>query len=485
MFKRLRNLLKSTTAARSYDAAKTVARYGDFSRSSMSANSELEVTLSVLRDRARGLYRNDPMIRRWVNQLQTNIVGSIGFKLPVRALSPSGNGGMDTYGNETIESEWADWCNSATADGMMTFRELTRQAIRTWARDGEFFVELVRGKRFKHGLALHAFEADYVDHTYSVQKSGNRNAVRQGVEIDSYGRPVAYYILHEHPGDTFAGDMAQRKHRRVPADRIIHMFIKDRPHQVRGEPPLAPIMTSTKMLSGYREAEITGRRVAASKMGFFTRLFKDGSGDIAPLATTESDDGDLEMEVTPGRLSSLPPGVGFEKFDMSTFSTDYEQFERQIMRTIAAGLDIEYANISMDNSNSSYSADRSAQIKQRDVWRDLQEFAKERFVAKVYAVWIQHLFDFGNINIPARKAEKFLKASYFTARGWSWVDPEKEIKATALALDRGITSMSRVASEQGRDVEEVFKEIQADAKLAAKYGVDLDKTTKPAKVSAP
>lgn len=482
MFKRLLSKLRGSF--RTYDGAKTSARFGDFSRSGMSANSELEHALPMLRNRARGLYRNDPHVRRWVNQLQTNVVGDLGFKLQVKARHPNGTKGMDTYGNAAVEDAWMEWSRVSTADGMMSFRELCRQVVRTWARDGEFFAEIVEGNRFTHGMALHAFEADIVDDTLTVSTYGKANSIRQGVEIDQYGKPVAYHLLHSHPGDTFSMGIESRKHRRVPAEKIIHVFIKDRPHQVRGEPPLAPVMTATKMLSGYREAEVTGRRVAASKMGFFTRLFNEGQGDIAPLATTEAEDGSLEMEVQPGRLTSLPPGVGFEKFDMTTFSTDYEQFERQILRSISAGLDIAYGNLSMDSSNSSYSTDRSDQIKQRDVWRGLQCFIIETFVWRVYSKWNENVFDFAtDLKLPRYRAEKFLKASYFTGRGWSWVDPEKEIKAAKIAVDNNMTSLTRIAAEQGRDIEEVFKEIQSERELATGYGIDLENQQEEAKVA--
>ena len=459
---------------RSYDAAKVVARFGDFSRSGASANAELDLALPTLRNRARGLYRNDPFVRRWVSQLQVNVVGHTGFKLQVRAKNS--NGGMDTFGNQQVETAWREWTRVCTADGQMSFRDALSLAVRTWARDGEVFCEIVRGPQFTHGMALHFFEADHVDETHNVDPLPNGNTIRQGIELDRFERPVAYHILRRHPGDPMFNTVEHRKYRRIPASKMIHVYIKDRPHQVRGEPPMSPIMTATKMLGGYREAEVTGRRLAASKMGFFKRLFNQGQGDLAPLVDVENSDGEFEIEVSPGKLSVLPTGVDFEKFDMTSFSTDYEQFERQILRSIAAGLDTAYSNITMDSSNSSYSADRSDQIKQRDVWRMMQGFFIERFANRVYFHWNDMAFQFAGLQLPMYRAEKFLKAAYFTPRGWSWVDPEKEIKATVLAMDRNITSLTRVATEQGRDVEDVFREIQSERELAKSYQIDLRST---------
>ena len=465
-------------ARRSYDAASGAARFGDFSKSNLSANAELDLALVTLRNRARGLHRNEPFVRRWISQLKTNVVGEKGFVYRCRAKND--NGGIDRFGNDMIESLWKPWAKVVTADGIMCWEEFLAMAVETWGRDGEFFVEKVRLKQAKYSYALHPFEADLVDETYSRSARAGENEIRQGVEIDGFGRPIAYHVLTEHPGETVYGQRhAYKRRRRILADKIIHVFIKSRPGQVRGEPPMSAVMTSTKMLSGYREAEVTGRRLAASKMGFFKRMFQSGSGDIAPLADVETKDGILEMEVEPGKLSALPPGVEFEKFDMQTFSTDYEQFERQILRSISAGLDISYSNISMDSSNSSYSSDRSEQIKQRDIWRMLQMFFIRRLAEPIVDDWLDIIFFERYISFPVGRLEKFRAGSRLQPRGWAWVDPQKEIQAALDSRAAGLVSLTHIAAEQGRDLSDVFAEIAAEEELAADMGVTLTFSDKP------
>ena len=50
---------------------------------------------------------------------------------------------------------------------------------------------------------------------------------------------------------------------------------------------------------------------------------------------------------------------------------------------------------------------------------------------------------------------------------------EREIKSAVMAVQNGITSLTRIAAEQGRDVEEVFKEIKSDEDLANSMGLTL------------
>ncbi len=165
--------------------------------------------------------------------------------------------------------------------------------------------------------------------------------------------------------------------------------------------------------------------------------------------------------------------MSFDKFDMTAFSTDYEQFERQMIRSIAMGLNTSYVAISGDLLGVSYSSIRSGELSDRDVWRELQGFFIERFAKKVYGRWINHAFEFSDIQLPLHRVDKFHMASVFKARGWAWVDPQKEINAAQDAIDNGMTSLTDVVSEQGRDLEDVFKKKQAEKELAETYGIVL------------
>ena len=75
-----------------------------------------------------------------------------------------------------------------------------------------------------------------------------------GVEVGDFGKAVAYHLLGEHPGDHEFVNSYSRKHVRVPADQMLHVFLPERAHQTRGVPMLATAIGALKMLHGYREA---------------------------------------------------------------------------------------------------------------------------------------------------------------------------------------------------------------------------------------
>ena len=78
-----------------------------------------------------------------------------------------------------------------------------------------------------------------------------------------------------------------------------------------------------------------------------------------------------------------------------------------------------------------------------------------------------------SLPIPIARYEKFANALEFRGRGFSWVDPAKEIKAEVEAVKNGFKSLNDVARQYGRDVEEVFAQMQADKEMAERYGIQL------------
>ena len=103
----------------------------------------------------------------------------------------------------------------------------------------------------------------------------------------------------------------------------------------------------------------------------------------------------------------------------------------------------------------------------------LQSFIIEHFCEPVFNDWLDSALDFGSMNIPAttEKFNKFSSNVIFRGRGFAWVDPLKEINASVVAINNGLISMSDVAATYGRDVEDLFAQIQSDKEMADRYGL--------------
>ena len=465
-------------SVRSYDAGGTLPRYGDLLSSSKSADSELVNAIVPLRNKSRNLYRNSAAQRRYVQLMRVNIVGENGFRLHSRVRK--GDGALDKPLNARTQEEWNEWWEHPTVDGHMTGTDLERQAVSSWCNDGEVIWEIVYGLRYPSGIAINPIEPDMLDETLITINPETQNEIRMGVEVNSDGRPVAYWFLTDHPGDLhgLGGSHSRNRHRRVSADRVLHLYDRVRPGQTRGEPPAAPVIHPVKILDGYREAEVTGRRLRAAIMGFFTKDVPTSEG-IGQLADREADRGEdwdntFEMDISPGTLKSLPYGYQFQQFDPGGMQADYQDFEAQIKKDQAMGYGISTFSHGMETAGVSYSTGRSVLTEDRDFYKQMQNFFIGGLYNRLFPLWLSRRVLENDSRIPATRLPLIMRAKQFRARGWDWVDPAKEVSANAEALRTKQTSLTRVAAGRGIDLTDLLDEIEEEQALAAERGLTLD-----------
>lgn len=459
------------TGKREFLAANKGRLYMDFKGSNKSADAEIRWALRDLRNRSRDLERNNEYARRYFNLLETNVVGEQGFRLQLKARNRDGS--LDIPGNNIIEGAWAEFSRlgGPTVDGRMSMIDLQNAVIRGLARDGEVFLQIVKNKALRHGVAFQIIEPDQIDEQRN-ERLPSGNEIRMGIEIDSATRrPVAYHVLTSHPGDydyTSFQLKGTGKWTRVSADSMIHIFKQDRAGQTRGVPWTVTAMPALKMLHGYREAELTAARVGASKMGFFTSPAGDGF-------TADSYEGFTPIyDAEPGTFHQLPEGVSFQAFDPSHPTSAYADFEKAILRGIAGGLGVSYTSLANDLEGTSYSSIRQAALEERDFYRTLHRFMIDHFMDPVLRLWMEHVMDMAIIPINGvGKFEKFSSEISWRGRGFQWVDPLKEINAAVVGLQNGILSHTDIAATYGRDAEETFAQIQRDKEMAAQFGLKM------------
>jgi lambda family phage portal protein len=455
---------KKPLKKRAYAGANQGRLFSDFVASSRSADEEIKGALKVLRNRCRDLTRNNAYARRFINLAKANTVGDRGVTLQVKARND--NGSMDNIGNDQIEIAWKRWgrMGQCSVDGKISWVDAQRLFIENLVRDGEVLVRLVKYPN-DFGFAIEFIESDLLDEEYNVQLP-NGHRIRMGVELDAFNRPIAYHLFTAHPHDNSTMWMG-KSYNRIPAEKMIHAFLPERAMQTRGAPWMSSVIADLKMLHGYREAELIAARVGASKMGFFTSPAGDG------FTADDMDNKVPIMEAEPATFHQLPAGVEFQQFDPTHPTGAFADFEKAILRGIASGLGVSYTSLANDLEGVSYSSIRQGALEDRDQWKIVQDFLIQHFVEPVYRAFLLSIMEKTVINIPASRFDKFAEATVFRARGFQWVDPLKEMNASVLGLQNGLLSMQDIANQQGRDVEEIFDQIQAEQEMAQRYGLSM------------
>ena len=161
---------------------------------------------------------------------------------------------------------------------------------------------------------------------------------------------------------------------------------------------------------------------------------------------------------------------------------------RMMLREVAAGVGCSYESLSRDYSQSNYSSSRLALMDDRDLWRVLQGWFIRNVRAPIHRLWLRQAVLAGAIPaIPlgeyAVNPEKF-EAVCFKPRGWSWIDPTKEVEAYEQAIRNGFTTVSAVIAQtaDGRDLEDVLKERKQELTMMEEMGLKFD--TDPSTVAA-
>jgi len=443
---------------RAFQASHISRLNGDWSVYQGSPNMEIGGNvIENLRNRSRNLAQNNDYVARYLSLLSTNVIGP-GIKLQVQSVDS--NGQLDTSANQAIEKMWNDWQKDCDVSRQLSFVDIQQLLLKTIARDGEVLVRKVKGFSNKFSFALQIIEPDMLDHKFNASLK-NGNVVRMGVEQGSYGEPIAYHILSSHPSENMNANRI-----RVPADEIIHLFKQDRAGQVRGVSWLSPVMERLNMLGKYEEAELVAARVGASKMGFITTPDGGGyTGDDAMLPGS--------LKADPGTFEQLAAGEDFKEWNPTHPNSGFSQFSTSILRGVASGLNVSYHSLSSDLSSTSYSSARVGLIEERDYYRTVQNWFIERFMTDIYKEWLSIALTLEMSNLPLRKIGKFEQHA-FKARGWQFINPEKEIAANIKAVGAGLKSAQEVAIESGREITEIYQQLAEEKKLREKLGITTE-----------
>ena len=469
--KRKAQTAQAAPRRRMYQGAQFSRLTADWVTSNTSADSEVYGSAQKLRDRARQLCRDNDYARQALRAIEGNVNGQgIPFQSQVRMQR---GGKLDTGINDAIEAAWKRWsyAQHCHTGGKLSFADIERLVIRACAESGEVFIRLVR-QSFGGStvpLAMEVIEADQLDDGLNG-RSQQGNEIRMGVEVDGWGRPIAYHFLAYHPGDyQFSNQqISTQRHKRIPAEEVVHLYRTERPGQTRGVSWFASAIQRLHHLAGYEQAEVVRARASSALMGFITSPEGELIGDDVM-------DGERVSNFEPGVFKYLQAGESVTVPQLDAPDGQFEPFLRAMLRAMAAGIGCSYETISRDFSTSNYSSSRLSLIEDRDHWRILQSWLIENFHRRVFSEWLDLAVLSNALALPGyeQQPERF-KAARWMPRGWAWVDPAKEVAAYKEAVRCGFKTLADVVAEQGGDLDELLLARQSELAKLDEMGIVVD-----------
>lgn len=434
-----------------------------FNSTWMPINADTENTDKVQRDlikaRARYLEGNSDIAEAAVCAIIRNTVGT--------GIKPQARTGNEEL-NKQIESLWQEWCQAENCDitAQQTFYELQQMLLRRKIYDGEILVKKVISRKGKFPLKLQIIKSDLLSQ-YMLNAPKTNNIIRSGIELDDHLKPLAYWIDKKSPDGYITYDPD-----RVKADQILHLWTKRHPDQIRGISDLVAVIKRLKDTQDYLDAEVIAAKIAACFSVFITQdSLPATAGRFNNLKDKE---GKQLQSIRPGMVKYLAPGEKVETANPSRSITSAKDFISIQERLSGAGMGLSYEIISRDFNQSSFSAARQGMLEDRKTFEPIQQFLFSHLCTPIYNEWLDTCVMAGLIKIPdywQHKAD-YQKVDWM-APGWSWIDPETEVKADLLAIQNGGKTMAQWCAERGYDWREQLEQLALEKATAESMGLTL------------
>ena len=426
--------------------------------------------------RTRDLIANEPWAQAGVDSKVDLIVGS-GW-MPV--IKPDADAlGISreaaTKLGQQIKTAWNMWANDplarCDAEGKLTAGWLFHVAVMEQVVSGDA-LGVLRWKDRKgwpFRTALHLVDSDRLNNPSGMPDTPE---LRQGVEKDASGEPIAYHVRNGHPGDLGLNGGPDsftwsRIPRREPWGRpvALHLARFERPGQTRGISKLVAALARFKQVHRQTDAEVANATINALMAATI-----ESSLDPNVLAGQLSDDAMLSfgqwredlytknpVYFGDSKMIQLPPGDKVTMNSSPRGTADFKMFVNTLLGSFAASMGLMRQHLTMDWSDTNYSSARAALV---EVWRNVQT---DRAVVRMHLAdplllaVIEDAIDHGMIDVPEGAPDLYEMPAAWIRGRWigparGWVDPVKEAQGSLLKIAGGLSDYETELAEQGVDM---------------------------------
>lgn len=466
-----------------------------------SSRDDVALAWEAAASRTVELWQNNGWISGMVDQATANTVGS-GLRL--RSMPENDLFGMNEKAaqewRKMVEARWDLWSSNpldCDIEGRLSIAQMTDVAFRTWVVYGEILGEIVWRQRpivSKTGTKVRMLSPSRL-----VNKTDAFTRLFSGVRVNADGMPIAYLARRDNP-------LIGIEEFEVPArdrwgrPRIIHSFM-GMPGQTRGIGILVPILKTAKQFDQLSDATLLAsiiQTVFAASIeseapteealrGLLNpreqaQLMADGGApfDAFQMAKEGWGEGHPIDVGLAGRIAHMFPGEKLQFHSPDQPATAYKEFSLHLLREIARCLGLTYESATGDYEGATYSSVRMAVNEIYSITKARRKFLLAPFLQQIYEAWLEEEVEAGRIPFPGG-IDAFVANRAAACRARWAGDPKpvaddlKAAKAHELYRNMGIMSDDDIATELGRDIEDVYaqrareREMREDYKLPENF----------------
>lgn len=476
---------------------------------SLSADASIIPNKDLLDARSSDVYRNDGYIRSGAAIRQNRIVGDMFMlsskpNLKVLRLDEQ----WEDEFQEEVEAKFTLYAESPEcwihAGGSMTFTDIIRLAVGLDVSCGEFLatVEWLRGNDRPYQTAIQVIDTNRLS-TPTGAIEGSR--LRGGVAKDQWGKPLGYYIRNAHPSESYI-DADAWTWKYVPARKpwgrrqVIHNFDPWQADQTRGVSDLVAVLKEIRITRRFRDVTLQNAVLNATyaasiesdlpsdavynAMGggldtpgqAITQYAQEYLGSIAAYTKNSRN-----LHLDGVRIPHLFPGTKLNLQPVGKDSQIGSEFEKSLLRYIAANLGVGYEELSKDYTEANYSNLRASLAATERAMSAKKRRGADRIANMIFRLWLEEAINTGNITSLPRNAPSIYEGQNFDAyANCQWIgaspgqiDALKETQAAILRLKYNLSTMEDEAARLGKDWRQLLAQTARERDMRKELGIEV------------
>ena len=480
-----------------------------------SADLDLLPEKDTLDGRTRDVGRNDAYVQNGFELHKDSIVGSSYLlnSKPIWSVLGKTEAWAENFQKE-VEEKFTLWAESpmnwVDASEQNDFTAMIRLAVGVNTMGGEVLatVEWLRGGGREFGTAIQMIDADRLSTPYELLNDRN---VRKGIRFDRFGRRRSAYIRVDHPMDYGMAWRGENFWKEVPfrkpwgRQQVIFLHEQNRVGQTRAVSSIVAGLKEIAITRKFRDVTLqnavvnamyaasieselpsqavyeqlgAGRGNAAGGVVDFATQYLGAISQYVGSAKNLMIDGVKVPHLFPGtklqmRPAGTPGGVG-------------QDFEKSLLRYIAASLGVSYEELTRDYSNTNYSSAKAAMAGTRKHMQSKKKNTADAFANHVFRLWLEEavnkdrletfraseaakLYTDGHLNLMF---DALAKCDWIGA-GRDQIDELKETQAAVLRIKYGLSTHEDELARLGKDWRKVYPQLERETKEREARGIVL------------
>ena len=434
-----------------YDATKPGRTRKTNSRN-LSGDTAIHGHAEKIRGQARYLDESHDIVIGILNTLEQKVVGPKGISVEPMPFNTLGEK-HEKFANQ-LSKFFEKLSVAPETTGEMSREEMERLLCRSWLRDGDVFGKFIEGNvaNFKHNTEI-PFSVEVLEADFLPFNTLGSSATYQGIERNSWGQPLSYHFLQNHPGDMRGFNT---KSNRVPADKVLHLKYTNRLRQSRGISILHGVITRLEDLKDYEESERVAARISAVLAAYIKRAPNNQGA--------QQQNGERLFQMAPGAFfDDLLPGEEVGTIQSNRPSALLQPFRDSMLRAVASGTRGTFSTIS-GQYDGTYSSQRQEMVEGYAGYEVLQRIFISKWSRPFYRRAVQMGITSGLLDVPVDVDIDTIFNAVYVGPVMPWIDPNKESQAHERNVAAGFTTEAKVIRSRGENPAEVKRQRTQEVK---------------------